>query len=127
MKTDLNKERTNSAKLKKELENLKQNHELTVKEYNQLQSKFGKLMGKGENDKRDEKEVLIGQMECLQHLRDQLDEHKSRAEKEWCLLNETLNKITGEMNEIARTSSDYINTMSNLGNPAVEHKGELNK
>ena len=81
-------------------------------------------MGIGENE-RGEKEVLNRQMERLQDLKAQLDEAKSRTEKEFCSLNKTLDKITEEMKERARTMSDNNNTMLNPGNPAVEHKGEL--
>lgn len=97
----------------KGLNSERQNYHELLKEFEELKSK---LMQKGEDE-----------LGLMQNLRSQLDEAKSRSQAEWYTLKETLEKFSKEMTEKARTSSDYNNTMLNLGNPAIQLKGELHK
>lgn len=120
-----------------ELEKERQNHKKTLKECEELKSMNKMLMTKGEDDKklmesrlqqlkttieelekqvlaeRSEKEVYIEQTERLRGLCDQLDEARSRTEKDLCKLKETLVEKTKENKEMVRKLSDYNNNILN--------------
>ena len=113
MKTYLTAERRNSALLWQGLNSERQNYQELLKAFEELKCE---LMQKGEDE--------LGRM---RNLRGQLNEAKSQSEAEWRKLKETLDKFSKEMTGKARTSSDYNKTMLNLGNPAVQLKGELHK
>ena len=131
IKTELNRTRTRSARLREEvkitrteLEKERQNHKKTLKECEELKSMNKMLMTKGEDDKkftesslqqlkttieelekqvlaeRSEKEVYVEETERLRGLCDQLDEARSRMEKELCKLKETLDEKTKESKEM---------------------------
>ena len=144
IKTELNRARTRSARLREEveitrteLEKERQNHKKTLKECEELKSMNKMLMTKGEDDKklmesrlqqlnttieelekqvlaeRSEKEVYIEETGRLRGLCDQLDEERSRTEKELCKLKETLDEKTQENKEMFRKLSDYNNNIFN--------------
>lgn len=118
-----------------ELEKERQNHKKTLKECEELKSMNKMLMTKGEDDKklmesrlqqlnttieelekqvlaeRSEKEVSIEETGRLRGLCDQLDEERSRTEKELCKLKETLDEKTQENKEMFRKLSDYNNNI----------------
>ena len=118
-----------------ELEKERQNHKKTLKECEELKSMNKMLMTKGEDDKklmesrlqqlnttieelekqvlaeRSEKEVYIEETGRLRGLCDQLDEERSRTEKELCKLKETLDEKTQENKEMFRKLSDYNNNI----------------
>ena len=60
---------------------------------------------------RSEKEVYIEETGRLRGLCDQLDEERSRTEKELCKLKETLDEKTQENKEMFRKLSDYNNNI----------------
>lgn len=144
IKTELNRARTRSARLREEvkitrteLEKERQNHKKTLKECEELKSMNKMLMTKGEDDKklmesrlqqlkttieelekqvlaeRSEKEVYLEETERLRGLCDQLDEARSRTDKELCKLKETLDEKTKENKEMVRKLSDYNNNILN--------------
>ena len=110
MRTYLKDERRNSATLMKGLNSERQNYQELLKAFEELKCK---LMQKE-----------VDELGRMQNLTGQLYEANSQSKAEWCRLKETLDKFSKEMTEKARTSSDYNNTMLNLGNSAVQLKGE---